>query len=123
MWRKALVVLALFGSVGATELRPLWSGGPGSHCTDRICSCPRHSVPTRPAKPHCHDDQGRASTEIGAACQHGDPTAPAPTRPQVMPAVHSLTPPGWSPCAAAPLTGLREPGHLRLDLPPPRSAA
>jgi hypothetical protein len=124
MWRKALIVLALFGSAGATQIRPLVGEGLGSHCTDRICACRRHSAPSAPAKPHCHDEQGRSSAEMSAACQHGgDPAAPAPAPPRVLPAVASLVPPAFSRLSALPLLATVSPGHLRHDLPPPRTAA
>jgi len=58
-----------------------------------------------------------------AACHHGDETAPAPGRPQILPAVAALLPPWRSDSVRATPAPAADPGFLRRDLPPPRHAA
>jgi hypothetical protein len=126
MWRKAVIVLALSLSAGAAELTPFFGAALGAHCTDQVCFCPRHRAPTPQAKPHCHDDQAPSpSTEISAACQHQEPAAPAPAaaRPRVLPVAAALAAPGFITTAILLDAAAPAAGHLRHELPPPRSFA
>ena len=123
MWSKALVVVALLGGAGLSELGPMFSASLGAHCTDQVCFCPRHAASRPEAKGHCHDQQGQPSAEMSAACRHGETAAPAPATPRVLPAVVSLFLPSFVRFSAVPRIGDSAPGHLRHELPPPRSAA
>ena len=126
MWRKAVVVLALMTSAGATELAPLFRGAAlgRAHCTDQVCLCRTHCPPKREAASSCHGErEGARKAQLMATCHHGEETAPAPVPPRVLPAMASLLPPWRSGSLSALPVAQVGLGFLRRDLRPPRDFA
>jgi hypothetical protein len=121
MWRKGVVLLALSISAGGAELAPLFVGGASAAaCTDHSCLCHRRCPPKRTEASPCHESGDPSGAQMNAACHHGEDTAPAPARPQILPPAVALLAPWRFESVAIARAVAAGPGHLRRDLPPPR---
>ena len=123
MTRKGIVLLALCLTTTAAEVAPIVSASSASaHCTGEICTCRRACPPRRSTSSHCHGDAAPA-TQMTSRCHHTEPTAPAPARPQILPAASRLLAPAVSDRLGVAHPAATAPGHVRHDLPPPRLLA